>query len=611
MTRAATIRSRLILLAVVTTTVLLGLSLGTVWFARQLSGDWESLQSVSQRQSLLSDMKSALGYGGAIHDFKNYVLRQESRYIDGGNEAFSEFQAAVQVYRSLPELAEQELEELATIEATIRQYVAALTTARELFADGLAISEVDRTIRIDDGPALQAFENLDARMRVLAAAENDALDRDVRNFMVFFAIVGGSGLVVVLLLSIVTNRFITNRLARILGVTGTVAQGDLSRLVGMAGKDEIGTLAADFDRAIESLRNLIGQVKLSSGETFHFSDVLRNKTTSFSNAVGEINSNIQTIDSQFTTLDSSLASSSTATEQILANISSLVKRIDAQANTVRTTSAAVEEMASSIDSVSKIAVTKQAAADQLVGFTDEGGEKLTTANQHIQEISQSVDGILGMISVINDVAAQTNLLSMNAAIEAAHAGEAGKGFAVVADEIRKLAVSTAENAAVISSTLSTMVGAIEQAQGASVASRDAFDRIRIGVRDVAEAFAEISASSEELAIGSKEILQSATELVDITDEINAGAGEMEAGARDISTELLKVKGISGDTLRGLREIGSSSNEIAGSLDEISLVSKTNEEHAKILQDNVSKFHLNGSDPSQPDDAQIAATLAEA
>lgn len=607
--RAATIRSRLILLAVVTTTVLLGLGLGTVWFARQLSGDWAALQSVAQRQSLLSDMKSALGYGGAIHDFKNYVLRQESRYIDGGNEAFSEFQTAVQVYRSLPELAEQELAELATIEGTIRQYVAALTTARGLFAEGLTVAEVDQTVRIDDGPALQAFDSLDERMRVLAAAENEALNRDVRSFVVFFTIVGGSGLVLVLLLSIVTNRFITKRLARILGVTGTVAQGDLSRLVGMAGKDEIGTLAADFDRAIENLRSLIGQVKLSSGETFHFSDVLRSKTTSFSNAVGEINSNIQTIDSQFTTLDSSLASSSTATEQILANISSLVRRIDAQANTVRTTSAAVEEMASSIDSVSKIAVTKQAAADQLVGFTDEGGEKLTTANQYIQEISQSVDGILGMISVINDVAAQTNLLSMNAAIEAAHAGEAGKGFAVVADEIRKLAVSTAENASIISSTLSTMVGAIEQAQGASVASRDAFDRIRVGVRDVAEAFAEISASSEELAIGSKEILRSATELVDITDEINAGAGEMESGARDISTELLKVKGISGDTLRGLREIGSSSNEIAGSLDEISLVSKTNEEHAKILQDNVEKFHLNGSSPLQPD-VQTATTLAE-
>ena len=587
--RAVTIRTRLITLAVINLLALLSIGVGIARTARRLSFDWATLQSVSRRQTLLSQMKSALGYGGAIHHFKNYVIRRDERYVERGKESFRHFQESAERYRDLEGVTEEELNELIVIEETMQRYVEAFTTAREMFSAGATVAEVDSVVMIDDRPALKAYTTLDDQLRESAKARNTYFVERTTSSIFFLLGVAIVALLLVLTLSTVTERFITHRLGRILAVTGVVARGDLTHAVGMNTRDEIGILAANFDSAITNLRDLIGEVKVSSDANLHSSATLREQTESSSEMVRQIADNITTISEQFATLDGNIATSSAATEEIFAHISSLVTSISKQSDAVRTTSAAVEEMTSSIESVSKISQAKRVMAQELVSLTRLGGEKLTTAGERIDEIGHSVEGVMEILSVINNVAAKTNLLSMNAAIEAAHAGDAGRGFAVVANEIKKLAESTSRNANTISASLSRITAAVDQAKEISVESSEAFGHISDGVRDVVAAFQEISGTNEELTVGSREILHSAVGLMRITEHINAGAGEMKSGAQEIRNALLQVKVVSSQTLEELTEIDATSREITRSLEHIVTISRSNKESATTLQADVAEF----------------------
>jgi methyl-accepting chemotaxis protein len=134
-------------------------------------------------------------------------------------------------------------------------------------------------------------------------------------------------------------------------------------------------------------------------------------------------------------------------------------------------------MAASVESVARIALQRQEALEQLVSITNKGGEQVEITNKLIEENANDVKEILEIIEIINNVASQTNLLSMNAAIEAAHASDSGRGFAVVAEEIRKLAESTNENSKRIRKTITTIADRIQQILEASNESSDSFQKI--------------------------------------------------------------------------------------------------------------------------------------
>jgi|UniRef100_UPI002625BC33 hemerythrin-like metal-binding protein len=152
-----------------------------------------------------------------------------------------------------------------------------------------------------------------------------------------------------------------------------------------------------------------------------------------------------------------------------------------------------------------------------------------------------VDDVLSLITVINEIASQTNLLSMNAAIEAAHAGDAGKGFAVVAQEIRSLAESTGQNALSISQTLNKLVEQINRAGTISLESGKSFEEIEKGAGTVASAFSEIHENTESLLISSQQLSQNTRDLQEIAAESTASVHEIEYGATDINKVLQDSK----------------------------------------------------------------------
>jgi iron only hydrogenase large subunit-like protein/ABC-type transporter Mla subunit MlaD len=220
--------------------------------------------------------------------------------------------------------------------------------------------------------------------------------------------------------------------------------------------------------------------------------------------------------------------------------------ISSQAEAVEQSSASTEKMLVSIKDTSDVSLNKQEAIKELIGNAAQGQESMRVTIKSVQGISQSVDGIAQAIKIISGIAANTNLLSMNAAIEAAHAGEAGRGFAVVADEIRRLSESTSENSRNISKTLKNIIDgiAITSKQSGDTDSRITEMSKEIGgfaqtMTDLIKTFNELSAESGDITASldslqhqSVAVKTGYVRIMSMTDELHDTMAEMTAILKD-------------------------------------------------------------------------------
>lgn len=229
---------------------------------------------------------------------------------------------------------------------------------------------------------------------------------------------------------------------------------------------------------------------------------------------------------------------SSAVEEIRATIDSLNRQVKDQLRAVETTSEAMAEIDTALQNVFTIASERLEDTETLVRVTHLGRTKVNETDTVIRNVSGKVKDVSDLITVINAIASKTNLLAMNAAIEAAHAGDAGRGFAVVAEEIRNLATSTSENSKTISTTLKELVDQINEATETSHSSGEAFREIDSGVGNVTDSFREINRLTSEISDRSGKVVESARELNTISGQTAESMEEMGVGSGEIGKILI-------------------------------------------------------------------------
>jgi methyl-accepting chemotaxis protein len=441
-------------------------------------------------------------------------------------------------------VTENDLDVLAVIQKTADDYMNISLMIKPMVIKGDSAKSIDSIVKIDDGPARDALARLDILYKEIISSGSERIAKKLSTTLYSFLVI----ILFSIILFIILLIFIFYRLGLQVKAIGRVskdmAEGDLSKEITIIPNDAIGDMAENFNLAIASLKKIIGGVVSTTNEGRNLNDTLSGKITQIEISSGEMSNNLDVIHEKIKEENNQIIEASSALEEISANTSSLSKQISMQAESVSTTSAAVEEMAASILNVARVADSRQNVTENLIKMTKEGSEKIEEANVIVQDAVKNMGAMQEMLEVINNITSQTNLLSMNAAIEAAHAGDAGKGFAVVADEIRKLAESTAENANEISDSLTGLINRINQTADVTKESGASFRKIETEVRNFVQAFAEISASTKELSEGSKEIQDSTISLLDITSNIKTGAKEMTLGANDINIALLRIKDVS-------------------------------------------------------------------
>ncbi len=377
-------------------------------------------------------------------------------------------------------------------------------------------------------------------------------------------------------------------------VTDTIKElkdkkGDLTRRIEVKSKDEIGELGQYFNQFLANFRDMVARLKRVSALNSEVRARLLNATGETASASNEIVSTIESLRSQMEKLNGEIEDVLKSVEVFSSFTDKLDREIDSMASATEESTSSIEEMIASVNNVSEIVNNKTRAADELVMLAENRGKISETLYDNIQALLKLVDEVSSIAEMIKAIANQTNLLSMNAAIEAAHAGDAGKGFAVVADEIRKLAETSNENANQITSIIERVVSGITQVSKEAGENSEAFRSINEGIRSISNAFSEINANTSELSIGGQQILEAMTQLREVSMSVKDGSVEMKDGISKISGSIQRMTGISGGILNGVNEIDIGAKDINNSMVEISELSKKMDENSQTMDQELNEM----------------------
>ena len=248
-------------------------------------------------------------------------------------------------------------------------------------------------------------------------------------------------------------------------------------------------------------------------------------------------------------------------------------------------------MVANIASITQTLERTDNAIKDLSTATGDGKATLVTSNTVTQKIAEESGSLLEASSVIQHIASQTNLLAMNAAIEAAHAGEAGKGFAVVADEIRKLAEDSATQGKTITATLKTLSGEIETLSASSKTAEEKFNAIFNLAEQVKEMSARLTEAMKEQGNGSKEVLTAIKNINMVTTEVQAGSEEMLKGGEGVAEEMRKLDNLTRIITDSMNEMASGAVQINNAVQEVHEITQKNKQSIDNLALEVSKFKV--------------------
>lgn len=317
----------------------------------------------------------------------------------------------------------------------------------------------------------------------------------------------------------------------------TAKEKNLAGRVGIASVDELGFIAGRINEFSQGLGESVISLKEAQNVLSNLGEDLHASSKDSSAAIEEISRSVTEVSKRVTLQTGSVQESSGAVEQIARNIESLENLITEQASSVTEASASIEEMVGNINSITSSTKKMANRFTELLEASEIGRQAQAASTERITHIAERSKTLFEANQVIAKIAAQTNLLAMNAAIEAAHAGDAGRGFSVVADEIRSLAETSGKQSKNIKTEISGVQKAIAELVIEAQGSEKSYATVTELINETGTLSKELELAMSEQKNGSMEILKALESMNSITQQVQSGSKEMTEGNQTVLSQI--------------------------------------------------------------------------
>ncbi|MBO5401041.1 MAG: methyl-accepting chemotaxis protein [Spirochaetaceae bacterium] len=354
---------------------------------------------------------------------------------------------------------------------------------------------------------------------------------------------------------------------------------------------ELGELTRNMNLFFENTKDILVGIQTTVNTTNETANSLNNNMEHASKNVLSITDGIgnvtQKIESQTTTVDNV----ENFVNQITGKISELQKSVQTQSNAVEQSSAAVNQMVANVESITNILKKNEEAVTHLTEASESGRLSVQSAVDTADIISKESESLLDAAKIIQNIASQTNLLAMNAAIESAHAGEAGKGFSVVASEIRKLAEQSNAQGKVINDNLLKLSAEIENVSTTTKQVHNEFEKIYELSQKVKVQEQTVYAAVLEQSEGNKQVIEAMREITDSATVVKSGTTEMYSESQQIASEMNKLQSVTRSINSEMALMSQSIGDISEIMDSVSEKTSENAEGMKKLGKELGGFKL--------------------